>query len=129
MSGILALTGNAALPDQQVVNVGFATQGFGDDYYGFNISPLGMGIITDGTFNPAGGAVINTLMWSITFGEVTFSIDGINANSGWSNMNLNATDFARASATFSGAGPTTWQWLSASNPFTDIGTDTTVVFT
>lgn len=50
-------------------------------------------------------------------------------NSGWTNLNVNGTNYTRASATYTpGGGNSSWTWASGSNPFgTTPGVDITVI--
>ena len=92
---------------------------------GFN-SANATGSISDGTFNPISNATIEGLHWTNIGNTIRFEVQGVRANSGWTNMRLYSVDYARSAATFSdngGSGPTSWSWGS-SDPF---GADSSTV--
>ncbi len=136
-SGAIALSkfyGTSKYLDQQTLTIG-TTSGCDKSgcwtYYGFSAG--GYGSVSDGTFNPAGGAAITALVWGSDYiypaNMLQFSLNAAVANSGWSNLIIGGTTFTRASATFSsGTGFTTWQWTAASSPIATSGTQL-VVFT
>ena len=90
------------------------------------------GSISDGTFNPVSNAAILALSWSSALGSLNFQLQGVRANSGWTNMRLYGVDYARSAATFSnngGSGPTSWSWGSGiADPFGANGTTVAAEF-
>lgn len=91
------------------------------------------GSIADGTFNPKGGAAILDLYWSAFSGgnQIHFRIAGTHANDGWTTMTINGVPIARSSMSFDNPGGDS-RWIftgSIANPFTGVGTNTSVVFT
>jgi hypothetical protein len=109
--------------------------GFDSAVNGMGFGP--MGLISDGTFNFLGGATIQTLGWA-TFDSggtatVYFRVNGSFSNSGWTNMQIQSTNYTRASATYNNNGSRTlWTWGGldgTTSPFTSEGTNTTVTFT
>lgn len=70
------------------------------------------------------GFTIQYLTWDS--GTLLLSLFGDAPNSGWTTLTVNGNAFNRASALFSGGGPTNWTW-AASNPFTN-GAPYTAVF-
>jgi hypothetical protein len=118
--------GTSAILDTQTVTVGALYSKFGSNFGYYSGS---YGSISDGTFNPKGGATIIELDYS-DFGFVAFTLNGTQTNAGWTTMNIAGTTYSRASATFSSGGTTSWTWGSATNPFgTTVGATKVVTFT
>jgi len=113
MTGVLcAMLGSNAFLDTQTVTVGIVNFG-GPTFYGYS---FGVGSISDGTFNPAGGATILNFYYT-TAGSVIFTLSGVRANSGWTSVDIAGTTYTRTSATFTNSSNTIWTWTSATNPF------------
>lgn len=109
--------------DIQTVTVGFYSD---VDNYLWGYSTGAAGSISDGTFNPLGGATIVALCHNV--GAVFFNVAGVHANSGWTSLTVNGNTYTRASATYyTDAAYTYWYW-SASNPFTQTIGATNVVY-
>ena len=133
MSGIqMALLGAGIndVTETQTVTVGtFSFKGL--TQYGFNLGSS-MGSITDGTFGFISNASINLLVW-INTNELSFEIDGVYADSGWTKVTIASVDFFRSAATFTtGTSPnfSRWAWSGASNVFgTTVGATVPAVFT
>lgn len=84
-------------------------------YWGYASAPV-FGSVSDGTFNPLSGATITGLYHLSSSNQVVFSLSGVYANSGWTQVDIAGTTLTRASATFSNSSNTSWSWSSA-NPF------------
>lgn len=121
----------------QNVTVGTLTTGGYVPITSYGYASGGYGSISDGTFGPSGGDVIDSIAWSNIPG-MTFRIVGsTNPNSGWSNMVIGSQTFSRSAATFSQDATnnfTTWQWFSPEatsvSPFgTTVGAVVPVTFT
>ena len=126
---VLASIGGAAL-DVQTVTAGFDAGKVGNTY-GY-VQGLAVGSISDGTFNPIGGASITSLYWFDPGASQTlyFSLNGTHSNAGWSNLEVGGNTYTRASATFATSGSdTTWSWVTAVNPFPSNGANYVVTFT
>ena len=115
--------------DTQTVTVGHqAGAGYTPTIYGYRSSPS-LGSISDGTFNVKSGASILVLFWT-SVQVVSFVINGVHSNSGWTTMKIGSTTFNRSSAnhyqdTYSNQ--TSWAWSTvATNPFGTSGTKTVV---
>jgi len=124
-SGAIAMSifyGTSKVIDTQTVTIGtFTFKGLSTR--GFN-SGTSTGSISDGTFNPVSGATIESLSWGNVGNSIVFQLQGVRANSGWTNMRLYSVDYARSAATFDnngGSGPTSWSWAT-SDPFGADGT-------
>lgn len=110
--------------DIQTVTVGLFTSKTGAQY-GYN-SGSSTGSISDGTFNPKGGATIVAFNWAST-GDLFLNISGIHTNADWNHVNItndyDTTEytFARADAGFTTVATspsrTIWQWTGVGNPF------------
>lgn len=124
----MALLGAGGTLDTQTVTVGEYIDKL-NIYYGYS-SSLIFGSISDGTFNPKGGATILSLYYNASTGYLFFELNGVQTNAGWTTMTIDGTAFTRASATFSNSGTTSWTWATGTSPFgTTIGATKTVVFT
>ena len=131
-SGAIAMSifyGTSKVIDTQTVTIGtftfksLITRGF------YTVTTTGS--ISDGTFNPVSGATIESLSWGNVGNSILFQLQGVRANSGWTNMRLYSVDYARSAATFDnngGSGPTSWSWAT-SDPFGADGTTVDAVFT
>lgn len=149
MTGILCnlIGGTATSPtlDTQTVTRGSTSIGSNpiDEYSGYATS-LAIGSIADGTSNIYGGASILSLYFyeeayvsppvGIITRQVVLTINGAQANSGWTTMTVGTTPFTRASATFSVSTQTDWIWdIPITNPFVSEGdpftASTTVIWT
>jgi len=75
-------------------------------------------------------AVILRLNWT-NFNQLFFEITGVFANSGWTKVTIDGTDFLRTAATFTTtASSTLWTWSGAANVFgTTVGAVVPSVFT
>ena len=105
-------------PDTQTVTVGtFSTSGGVGTGYGF-LNGSG-GSVSDGTFNPKGGAAITALYFNTVAGftSLVFSLGSSQTNDGWTTMTVSGINYDRASATYTSGTPTSWTWSSVSNPF------------
>lgn len=112
--------------DTETVTVGQLTSKFFTQY-GFGTGIPGDGI-SNGLFAPKSNAAIQELYW-VSLGSLVFTIAGVQTNAGWSSMKVGSTTFLRSAATFSQTEDTTsWTWSAGSNPFSGVGTNTTVVF-
>ena len=129
MCAMVGLGGSNNL-DTQTVLVGSysdefqAVTGFSAYYF--------IGSISDGTFNPKGGAAIHNLYYDSASAAVIFELVGSPlTNADWTTMKIGSTSFNRSAGTFSStSGFTSWYWtLIATNPFTGDGTNTLIVFT
>ena len=138
-SGAIAIRnfyGTQKALDVQTVGVGVVfscgKSGCVDLGYGYT-SVDSTGSITDGTFNPAGGATIDGLWWEFasSINEVYLSLTSAVSNSGWTTMTINGNVFNRASASFaSGTGYSRWTWSGvSSNPFGTTSGNVQAVFT
>lgn len=128
MCAMVGVGGSAPL-DTQTVTVGTFTDGMTVFVRGY-IQGL-MGSISDGTFNPKGGATILVISYDALGAAVNFSIDGATTNDGWTTMAVGAAEFSRASASFSTPGGvrSDWIWTGVStDPFGADSTNTLVVF-
>lgn len=118
MTGVMcAFAGiGSGVLDTQTVTAGFSA-GKVVDVYGYeDTGPVGS--ISDGTFNPKGGAVIRALYWIDPGDELYFVLTGAQTNDGWTEMQIGAQTFTRASASFTASPDGTWLWSSVtSNPF------------
>ena len=125
---ISAFYGTSKIIDTQTVTIGtFTFKSL--TIRGFD-SVTVTGSISDGTFNPVSGATIQSLAWSSAGNDMSFTLAGVRANSGWTNMRLYSVDYARSAATFfdnGGAGPTSWSWAT-SDPFGADGTTVAAEF-
>lgn len=77
------------------------------------------GSISDGTFGFIDDAPIIQLSWGNSGFGIAFTLSGNRANSGWTKMTINGTDYTRATATYqynSEADTTTW-FMGGPNPF------------
>ena len=130
MTGVLStLAGMGVSLDIQTVSVG-AYFDVSSLFTGWS-SGFSMGSISDGTFNPKGNASIYGLYYDSTFYQLYFQLVGSPlTNADWTTMKVGSTSYSRSAATFSSTGGyTSWMWSSGGDPFTAVGTDTTVVFT
>ena len=125
---VLASIGGAVL-DVQTVTAGFDAGKVGNTY-GY-VQGLAVGSISDGTFNPIGGASITALYWfDAGTDELYFVLNGTHSNAGWTNLEVGGNTYTRASATFATSGSdTTWSWVTATNPFPVNGNTYVVTFT
>ena len=127
---VLASIGSGAL-DVQTVTAGFDAGKVGD-IYGY-VQGLAVGSISDGTFNPIGGASITALYWFDPGSNETliFVLNGTHSNAGWTNLEVGGNTYTRASASFdnSGGSETSWSWVTAINPFPSNGASYVVTFT
>lgn len=104
--------------DTQTVTVGiFSTGGGFGTGYGF-LSGSG-GSVSDGTFNPKGGAAITALYFNTIAGSTTivFTLNGSQTNDGWTTMTVSGITYDRASASYTSGTSTSWVWSTATNPF------------
>lgn len=121
-SGTISISnfyGTSAVLDVQTVTIGLYISKNGS-WYGYGIPG---GSISDGTFNPKGGASITRFEW-FSNGTLTFALSGSHTNAGWTQVRIvnsgASTDytFTRASASYTNNGSATiWNWTGASNPF------------
>lgn len=97
--------------------------------WGFQDSPSS-GSITDGTLGVVSNAAITQLLWN-ELGAVNLQLTGSHANSGWVDMVIGGTTFARSAATYTNSTTNTiWSWATTTNPFgTTVGVTKTVNFT
>lgn len=119
--------GTTAALDTQTVTVGTYIDKY--NYASGYSTFLGIGAVSDGSFNPKGGAAIQVLMHNN--GTVFFQIQGNQTNAGWTTMTVAGTPYTRASASFTtttgGSAYASWSWTSATNPF--VGATVQAVFT
>lgn len=100
-------------------------------YYGYGLSG---GSISDGTFNPKGGASILILEWDST-NNLRFSLSGSHTNADWTTVEFTGGggtySFNRTAASYGVvSGATTWNWTTSTNPFgTTAGVNVTATFT
>jgi hypothetical protein len=88
------------------------------------------GSVTDGTSNLYGGATVIALRHDETNSQLVFTVNGSQANSGWTKLTVNGTDFARTGAAFAAGATTSWTWSGVgTNPFGAGGTVRSVTFT
>jgi len=125
--------------DTQTVTVGSRVVGGGPGgintvYSGFS-GFLSTGSITDGTSNLYSGASILELNYNTNTGTgnyISFSVEGLVSNSGWTNIIIGGVSFARADAIYTLSGGSTPQYTtwniatSATNPFGGAGSVVTV---
>jgi hypothetical protein len=134
-SGTISISdfyGASAALDVQTVTVGLYTSKSGA-YYGYGLAG---GSISDGTFNPKGGASITRFEWASGGASLYFVLSGSHTNAGWtqvrivSNLSTDYT-FTRASASYnSNTNATQWVWSSTGSPFPyQSGSTTTAVAT
>jgi hypothetical protein len=136
MTGIIcALVGGSAAPvlDTQTVTVDSFSDGSNPvSYWSGYGSPFALGAIVDGTSNIYGGAAIFDLYFyqestvsppvGYTTRYLLLTIDGSQADSGWTTMTVGTTVFTRASATYSAGSTTSWLWnIPIPDPFVDEG--------
>jgi hypothetical protein len=133
-SGTISISnfyGTSNIADTQTVTVGiFSTAGGFGTGYGF-LSGSG-GSISDGTFNPKGGAAINGLYFSTVSGftSLVFSLGSSQTNDGWTTMTVSGVSYDRASASYTSGNPTSWTWSGGANPFgTTVGATVVATFT
>lgn len=130
MTGILcALVGSGSAPilDTQTVTVG-SFSGFLGAAYGFRAAVGGS--ITDGTFNPKGGATITRLSYDTSTNLLTFVLGSSQTNDGWNAVNISGTTYERASASYNSGNPTSWGWSGGANPFgSTVGATVVATFT
>ena len=76
------------------------------------------------------GATFGQLCWfdaGVDF--VSFLVNGVFPNEGWTTMTVGGVPFTRASANYSVDTNTTWTWFTASNPFgTTIGATRAIIW-
>jgi len=120
--------GTSAALDVQTVTIGLFTSK-GGSWYGYGVSG---GAISDGTFNPKGGASISRLEWNSN-GLLYFVLSGSHTNAGWTQVRIvnsaASTDltFTRASASYNNNGSATqWVWSGVGNPFSYVSPYTAV---
>ena len=95
---------------------------YGANHYGYTSGAYSG---TTGSLSPTsgsdwqGGATIIQLNW--TPNTVRLRIDSTATNSGWSNLVVGSTSFARSSATFNST-QKDWTWSTSTNPFGTSGT-------
>jgi len=121
--------GTQAALDVQTVTVGvFVIKSTA--YYGYGPA----GSISDGTFNPKGGASITRIEW-ISVNTLIFSLSGSYTNADWTTVEFTGGggtySFNRTAASYSiSSGETFWQWTTGTNPFgTTTGVNVTATFT
>lgn len=122
-SGTISISdfyGKSASLDVQTVTIGLYTSKSGA-FYGYGLAG---GSISDGTFNPKGGASITRFEWSSGGASLSFVLSGSHTNAGWTQVRIvnsgAGTDltFTRASASYNNNGTATqWVWSGVSNPF------------
>ena len=122
-SGTISISdfyGKSASLDVQTVTIGLYTSK-GGAWYGYGIAG---GAISDGTFNPKGGASITRFEWASGGASLSFVLSGSHTNAGWTQVRIvnsgAGTDltFTRASASYNNNGTATqWVWSGVSNPF------------
>ena len=122
-SGTISISdfyGTSAALDVQTVTIGLYTSK-GGAWYGYGIAG---GAISDGTFNPKGGASITRFEWASGGASLSFVLSGSHTNAGWTQVRIvnsgAGTDltFTRASASYNNNGTATqWVWSGVSNPF------------
>lgn len=129
--GILASSGGGGGGgglDTEIVTVGEFI--FGVDILLIGYSPAISGsAINDGKFTPKGGATISGIYFDAVAGVLSFTLEGVHTNAGWTTMTIGSRSYSRTAATFSNSFDTSWQWFGSVNPFSGVGTNTTVVFT
>lgn len=128
--GIRNFYGTSKILDTQTVTSGSTSTGTDPyfNWYGYKGtgSPT-FGSISDGTSNIYSGAAINGIYFyeegSVGAGGfydrgIILVINGTQANSGWTTMNIGSTAYNRTDAAFSTAGGvSTWTWsLAIANP-------------
>lgn len=141
-SGAISLSnfhGKSNYLDQQTVTVGFVgpSSWSSSRSYGYIVGHTGS--ISDGTCNFKSNADINRLRSRISSGVFTSEssyvnfnlVGGNHSNSGFTNMNIENTSFARTDASFTSYPSTSdWTWSTSSNPFgTTVGATKTVTWT
>lgn len=115
---------------RNTVTVGYIDVGGGDFNWGFQGA---QGSISPTTWALSGTAVVNAIY--VTFSGanwVDFRISGTYPNSGWTNLNIDGSDWARTGASYaSSGGETYWIWFSPPlNPFgTTIGATKVMLWT
>lgn len=121
-SGTISISdfyGKSASLDVQTVTIGLYTSK-GGAWYGYGIAG---GAISDGTFNPKGGASITRFEWASGGASLSFVLSGSHTNAGWTqvrivNSGAGTLTFTRASASYNNNGTATqWVWSGVSNPF------------
>lgn len=148
MTGVLCAmvgaSGSGAILDTQTVTRGSLSTGSNptQNYSGFGSGSFGS--ISDGTSNIYGGASILGLYFveeaytsppvGITSRQLVLTINGSQANSGWSLMKVGSTVFSRADAGYAASTQTNWVWnIPIDNPFVSEGdpftATTTVIWT
>jgi hypothetical protein len=132
-SGTISISdfyGKSASLDVQTVTVGVYVAK-ATTYYGYGLAG---GSISDGTFNPKGGASITRLEW-ISTGTLSFSLSGSYTNADWTTVEFTGGggtySFNRTAASYTNNGTaTTWNWSTGTNPFgTTAGVNVTATFT
>lgn len=133
------LYGKSNVLDTQSVYVGQTTVSDGKTYFdsvtGYS-GQYGIGSISDGTSNVYGGATFYGIYHYSSY-PVNASLDGlylyingILPSTGWNTMKIGTTIYSRANCFSStGSGRTYWVWPGTqSNPFSAVGSNTTVTF-
>lgn len=113
--------GAGVLLDTQTVTVGYrAPSQYVIGTYGYDNLGTASGSVSDGVSDIYTGATFRSLSFLSTNG-VRFTVTGVRVNSGWTSMSVNGQAYTRSSATFStisaGAGYSTWDWPTTTNPF------------
>ena len=115
--------------ETQTVTVGsLLYKGF--ESYGYASGEFGS--ISDGTFELISNATINRLSWDNGGSQLTFTLAGNRANSGWNTVTINDMVYTRSGATYSydSGGDATYWYMGGENPFgTTVGETRTAVFT
>ena len=78
----------------------------------------------------SGADIISLSHNTVSGGNLTFSLTGTRANSGWATMSIGGTSFSRTSATYSTSnGNTYWTWSLSATPFgSSNGTDKEIIW-
>lgn len=141
-SGAISLSnlyGKTNILDTQSVYVGQTTISDGKTYWdtvtGYS-GQYGIGSISDGTSNVYGGASFFGIYHYSSYPTANYLdglylyITGTLADTGWTSMKIGTTIYSRANCFSStGSGRTYWVWPGTqSNPFSAVGSNTTVTF-
>ena len=95
--------------------------------YGYQKSMCGS--ISDGVSDIFSREIIQ-IRWINLTGQLLFTLASIATNSGFSKMVVGSTSFDRTAASYSTSGSmSTWTWGAPSNPFSAVGSVTSVGFT
>jgi hypothetical protein len=107
-SGGSIYSGSATVTVGQYVDVSFTIWGYAN---------VLAGSVTPATWGGTGGNFLQLCWFDAGVDFVSFKVNGVFPNEGWTTMTIGGVPFTRASGSYSNDGvDTTWTWITT-NPF------------